>query len=121
MKISRYEHSLKLPFSRMVRAGGFVFFAGQIPMDADGQVVRGDIKAQTHAVMARLRDSLELVNLDFSDVIKVTVWLTDLEMFADFNDAYAEYFKNGLPTRSTVQAGLTMGVDIEVEIQALDR
>lgn len=121
MSIQRYESPLGLPFSRMVRAGGFVFFSGQIPLDADGQVVRGDIKEQTHAVMARLNDSLSELGLDFGDVIKVTVWLTDMNMFSDFNDVYGSYFKDGLPTRSTVQAGLGMGVDVEIEIQALER
>ena len=121
MSIQRYESPLGLPFSRMVRAGGFVFFSGQIPLDAEGQVVRGDIKEQTHAVMARLNDSLSELGLGFGDVIKVTVWLTDMNTFADFNDVYASYFKDGLPTRSTVQAGLGMGVDVEIEIQALER
>lgn len=121
MSIQRYESPLGLPFSRMVRAGGFVFFSGQIPLDAQGEVVRGDIKEQTHAVMARLQESLAEVGLGFGDVVKVTVWLTDMDTFADFNEVYASYFKDGLPTRSTVQAKLGMGVDIEIEIQALER
>lgn len=121
MRIERFESPLGLPFSRMLRANGFVFFSGQIPMDEQGQVVRGDIKAQTHAVMARLQDSLKEVGLGFGDVVKVTVWLSDLAMFADFNDVYRGYFKEGLPVRSTVQARLAMDVDLEIEIQALDR
>lgn len=121
MSIQRYESPLGLPFSRMIRAGGFVFFSGQIPMDRDGQVVRGDIKAQTAAVMERLADSLAEAGLGFEDVIKATVWLSDLALFADFNNAYRSYFKSGLPVRSTVEAKLAMGVDLEIEIQALDR
>lgn len=121
MTIQRYESPLGLPFSRMVRAGGFVFFSGQIPMGKDGQVVKGDIKIQTEAVMERLGDSLAEVGLGFEDVVKVTVWLTDLALFADFNEAYRRYFTSGLPTRSTVEAKLAMGVDLEIEIQALDR
>lgn len=120
MRIQRYESPLGLPFSRMVRAGGFVFFSGQIPMDAQGQVVKGDITAQTKAVMERLRDSLAEVELGFEDVVKVTVWLTDLSMFSDFNEEYKRYFSKGLPVRSTVEAKLAMGVDLEIEIQALD-
>lgn len=121
MTIQRYESPLGLPFSRMIRAGGFVFFSGQIPMSQDGQVVRGDIKTQTVAVMERLSDSLADVGLGFDDVIKVTVWLSDLATFADFNDTYKAYFKNGFPVRSTVEAKLAMGVDLEIEIQALER
>jgi len=90
-------------------------------MDRDGQVVRGDIKAQTVAVMERLSDSLREVDLGFEDVVKVTVWLSDLAMFADFNETYRPYFKDGLPVRSTVEAKLAMNVDLEIEIQALDR
>src|SRR3546814_2360154 len=67
MSIQRYESPLGLPFSRMIRAGGFVFFSGQIPMDSKGQVVRGDIKAQTLAVMDRLRDSLKEAGLGRSE------------------------------------------------------
>jgi reactive intermediate/imine deaminase len=121
MSIKRYESPLGLPFSRTVRAGGFVFFSGQIPMDSQGNVVRGDIKAQTQAVMERLTESLAEVGLGFGDVIKATVWLSDLAMFAEFNAVYREYFKDGLPTRSTVEAKLAMDVDLEIEIQALDR
>lgn len=121
MSIQRYESPLGLPFSRIVRAGGFVFFSGQIPMDSQGTVVRGDIRTQTQAVMDRLRDSLTEVGLGFGDVVKATVWLSDLALFAEFNEVYREYFQDGLPTRSTVQAQLAMGVDLEIEIQALDR
>ncbi len=121
MSIKRYESPLGLPFSRMVRAGGFVFFSGQIPMSREGEVVRGDIKTQTKAAMERLGDSLKEVNLGYEDVIKATVWLSDLALFADFNDEYKKYFQNGLPTRSTVQAKLALDVDVEIEVQALDR
>ena len=121
MNIERYESPLGLPFSRMIRAGGFVFFSGQIPMDQNGKVIHGDIKAQTVAVMERLADSLAEVSLGFEDVIKVTVWLSSLAMFADFNETYRSYFKGGLPVRSTVEAKLAMGVDLEIEIQAIDR
>lgn len=121
MTIQRYESPLGLPFSRIVRAGGFVFFSGQLPMDSAGQLVRGDIKAQTHAVMERLRDNLTEMGLDFADVIKVTVWLTDLSTFPDFNEVYASYFKGTYPTRSTLQSGLVMDANVEVEIQALAR
>ncbi len=121
MTIQRFESPLGLPFSRMVRAGGFVFFSGQIPLDAQGKVVRGDIKEQARAVFSRLSDSLDEVGLGFGDVVKVTVWLSDLAMFADFNQVYGEQFTDGLPVRSTVQAKLAMDVDLEIEIQALDR
>lgn len=121
MSTERFESPLGLPFSRMIRAGGFVFFSGQIPLDKNGEVVRGDITTQTRAAMDRIADNLQELGLSFSDVIKVTVWLTDLATFADFNEAYRAYFSDGYPVRSTVEARLAMDVDIEIEIQALER
>lgn len=121
MTIQRYESHSGYPFSRMVRAGGFVFFSGQVPITADGKVVRGTIKEQTHLVFERLKETLTEVGLDFSDVIKVTVWLSDVALFKDFNEVYATYFTKDHPTRSTVEAKLALDIDVEIEITALDR
>ena len=71
--------------------------------------------------MDRLAESLAEVGLGFDDVVKATVWLSDMGQFADFNQVYKEYFKNGVPVRSTVQARLALDVDIEIEIMALER
>ena len=89
--ITRYPSTLPLPFSRATRAGGFLFLSGQIPMDADGKVVRGDIREQTHAAIARIKDTLALANASLADVVRVTVWLADLAQFADFNEAYRAF------------------------------
>lgn len=121
MTIKRYESPSGMPFSRIVRAGGFVFFSGQIPMTREGKVAHGDIKEQTRMVCERLQDNLTEASLDFSDVIKVTVWLSDINMFNEFNEVYREYFTQDLPTRSTVESKLALGVDVEIEIMALDR
>ncbi|KAK52097.1 RidA family protein [Bordetella bronchiseptica] len=116
--ITRIASSLPLPFSRATIAGGFLFLSGQIPMDANGQVVRGDIRAQTDAAIARIRETLALAGAGLQDVVKVTVWLSDLALFADFNDAYKQHFQDGFPCRSTVEAKLAMEVDVEIEVQA---
>ncbi len=117
--ITRYPSSLPLPFSRATRAGGFLFLSGQIPLDASGQVVRGDIREQTHAAMERIKETLALAGASLDDVVRATIWLTDLAQFADFNEAYRSHFKDGVfPSRSTVQAALAMGVDVEIEVQA---
>lgn len=117
-KIARYPSTLPLPFSRAVRAGGFLFLSGQIPMDQDGQVVRGDIAAQTRATMDRIGESLAIAGAGFDDVVKATVWLSDLTLFQQFNAVYQSYFPNGFPVRSAVEAKLAFGVDVEVEVQA---
>jgi len=116
--ITRYPGSLPLPFSRATRAGGFLFLSGQIPMDADGQVVRGAIGEQTHAAIARIKETLALAGAGLDDVVRVTVWLSDLALFADFNEAYRSHFTQDFPSRSTVQARLAMDVDVEIEVQA---
>lgn len=109
---------VSLPLSRMVRAGGFLFLSGQIPLDADGQLVRGDIRCQTDAAIERIKDSLALARASLQDVVRVTAWLSDMALFAGFNETYGRHFTSDLPTRSTVQAKLALDVDVEIEVQA---
>lgn len=116
--IKRYTSTLPFPFSRAVRAGDFLFLSGQVPMDEEGKVVRGDIGTQTHAVLKRIGETLELAGAGFGDVVRVTVWLSDLAQFAAFNEVYRGYFADGFPTRSTVEAKLALDVDVEIEVQA---
>lgn len=116
--IRRIASPLPLPFSRATIAGGFLFLSGQIPYDAQGEVVRGSIQDQTHAVFDRLIEGLALANATLADVVKATVWLSDMALFADFNKVYAERFGDTLPTRSLVEAKLAKKVDVEIEVQA---
>ncbi|HFX1504150.1 TPA: RidA family protein [Pseudomonas aeruginosa] len=116
--IQRYPSSLPFPFSRAVRAGGFLFLSGQVPMSPTGEVVRGDIQTQTEAVMARIGETLESCGARFDQLVKVTVWLSDMAHFAGFNEVYQRHVQGALPVRSTVTAGLPLGVDVEVEVQA---
>ncbi|MFJ3461966.1 RidA family protein [Achromobacter spanius] len=116
--ITRYPSPLPMPFSRATQAGGFLFLSGQIPLDADGQVVRGDITAQTHAAIERIKETLAMAGASLKDVVRVTVWLTDLALFAQFNEAYRSHFPSDFPSRSTVEAKLALDVDVEIEVQA---
>ncbi|AZC22491.1 RidA family protein [Pseudomonas sessilinigenes] len=116
-EIQRYPSSLPLPFSRAIRVGGFLFLSGQIPMSAEGEVVHGDIRVQTDAAMQRIGDTLTECGASFDQVVKSTVWITDMQHFAGFNEVYQGYFKNGFPVRSTVAAQLALGVDVEIEVQ----
>lgn len=116
--IQRIPSSLPLPFSRAVHAGGFLFLSGQLPMDSEGQIVRGDIAVQAHATMDRIGESLALAGASFNDVVKATVWLSDLALFQQFNEVYQSYFPQGFPTRSAVEAKLAFGADVEIEVQA---
>ncbi|MHC6224920.1 RidA family protein [Pseudomonas sp. X10] len=116
--IERFPSSLPFPFSRAVKAGGFLFLSGQVPMSAEGEVVRGDIQAQTHAVFERIGESLAACGARFDQVVKATVWLSSMEHFAGFNEVYKAYFGDALPVRSTVASALALGVDVEIEVQA---
>lgn len=82
------------------------------------QPLRGDIKTQTHNVLEAISESLKVCGSNLSEVVRVTVWLSDIGLMGEFNEVYREYFGSALPTRSTVQAKLANDVDIEIEVQA---
>jgi 2-iminobutanoate/2-iminopropanoate deaminase len=108
------------PYSQGVRAGGFLFCAGQIPVaPATGQMVTGDVRAQTERVLENVKIILQDQGLDFGDVVKTTVFLANLADFAAMNEVYARYFTADFPARSTVQAAaLPRGAAVEIEVVA---
>lgn len=117
-QIIRYKSPLGLPFSRALRAGEDLYLAGQVPLDEDGNVVRGDIQTQTRAAMDRIIETLTECGASLADVVKVQVWLSDIDLFDGFNAAYAGYFSGDFPPRATVEARLSLGVDVEIQMQA---
>jgi 2-iminobutanoate/2-iminopropanoate deaminase len=108
------------PYSHAVRVGDLLFCSGQIPLDpATGNLVSGDIRAQTQRVLENLRLILEDQNLILASVVKTTVFLTNLADFAAMNEVYARYFTADYPARSTVQvAALPRGASVEIEVVA---
>src|ERR1700737_2940061 len=91
------------PYSQAVRAGDMLFVSGQIPLDpATGQIVSGDVSAQTERVMLNLRAILEAAGCNFADVVKTTIYLVDLAQFADVNEVYGRFFEPPSPARATV-------------------
>jgi 2-iminobutanoate/2-iminopropanoate deaminase len=109
------------PYNQAVKANGIVYTAGQIPLDpATGEVVPGDITAQTERVLQSLGAVLEAAGSSLDRVVKTTCFLTDLNDFAAFNAVYANFFTEAAPARSTVQVSkLPRGVLVEVEAIAL--
>jgi 2-iminobutanoate/2-iminopropanoate deaminase len=109
------------PYSQAVRAGGFVFVSGQIPLDpATGQLVGGGIAAQAERVLRSLQAILEASGSGLDRVVKTTIFLTDLGGFAEVNEVYARFFAGVTPARATVQvAALPRGAGIEIEAVAL--
>jgi len=108
------------PYSQGVRAGGFVFFSGQIPLDPlTGQVTGEDSAAQTEQVMNNIEEVLTAANLGFDDVVKTTIFLVDLADFAAVNEVYGRRFTQDPPARSTVEVkGLPRGSRVEIEVVA---
>ena len=112
------------PYSQAIAAGPFVFASGQIGLDpATGTLVEGGIDVQTRQVMANIGAVLRAADLDFSAVVKTTIFLADMNDFAAVNAIYAESFAGMTPpARSTVAAaGLPRGARVEIEALALRR
>src|SRR5438270_5842339 len=108
------------PYSQGIVANGFLYTAGQIPIDpATSQVVQGDIRAQTERVMANLAAVLSTVGASWKDVVKTTVFLHDMNDFPVVNEAYGRALGDARPARSTVQvSALPRGVLVEIEAVA---
>jgi 2-iminobutanoate/2-iminopropanoate deaminase len=111
------------PYSQAVRAGDLLFLSGQIPLDpATGQIVTGDVVAQTDRVMRNLRAILEAAGCALADVVRTTIYLVDLAQFAAVNEAYGRFFEPPYPARATVQvAALPRGAQVEIDAVALVR
>jgi 2-iminobutanoate/2-iminopropanoate deaminase len=109
------------PFSQAIRANGFLFVSGQVPVDpATRQVVAGDFRAQAERVFANLAAILEADGSSFDRVVRVGVFLQDMDDFARLNEIYSEYFRSDPPARTTVQAArLPKDVLIEIDVIAL--
>jgi 2-iminobutanoate/2-iminopropanoate deaminase len=112
------------PYSQAIRVSNMVFTSGQIPIDpATGQLVEGGIEGQTHRVLKNLQAVLAAADLDFSRVVKTTVFLKDMGHFAAMNSIYAEYFEtkhSPAPARSTVEvARLPKDALVEIELIAV--
>ena len=108
------------PYNHGVRTGDLLFCAGQIPIDpATSNLISGDIKAQTERVLQNVKAILDDQKLTFANVVKSTVFLTNLGDFAGMNEIYAKYFTENFPARSTVQvAALPKGANVEIEVVA---
>jgi len=110
------------PYSHAIRTGSLVFTSGQIPIDGEGNVAGDDIVEQTKQSLRNLGAVLEAGGLGPSDVIKTTVYMTDLALFGKMNEVYGKFFGDNPPARSTVGvAALPKGVLVEIEAVAAAR
>jgi 2-iminobutanoate/2-iminopropanoate deaminase len=107
------------PYSQAVLSNGFAFLSGQIPLDpATGQIIEGDIAAQTQRVLENLKAVLESCGSSLAKVVKTTVYLKDLGEFTRMNEVYARYFPANAPARATVEAS-RLPRDARVEIDCI--
>lgn len=111
------------PYSQAIDAGDYVFVSGQVPIDPKtGELVTGDIAAQTDRVLDNLGAVLEAAGCSFGDVVKTTIYLLDLGDFATVNATYAKRFTSAPPARATVQvSALPVGARVEIDAIAKKR
>ena len=109
------------PYNQSVKAGNTLYVSGQIPIDpASGELVKAGIESETHQVMKNLQAILEEAGMSFGNVVKTTIFLTDMKTFPQVNEVYGTYFSSDFPARETVQvAALPKGVDVEISVIAV--
>ena len=108
------------PYSQAVKAGGLVIASGQIGMDLSGKMVETGIEDETKQALENLKATLEAAGASLSDIVKTTVFLTDLKEYAKMNGIYSQYFTEGFPARSTVEvSALAKGAKVEIEAIAI--
>jgi 2-iminobutanoate/2-iminopropanoate deaminase len=108
------------PYNQAMKVGDFLFVSGQIPMDAvTGDIVKSGIQDETEKVMENLAAILKEAGMDFSNVVKSSIFITDMNQFALINEVYAKYFPTNAPARETVQvAALPKFVNVEISVIA---
>jgi 2-iminobutanoate/2-iminopropanoate deaminase len=108
------------PYNQAVQFGELVFVSGQIALDAEsGALIQGSIEEETHKVMQNLKAVLEAADSSLDNVIKSSIFVSDMGMFNRINSVYAEYFTGEHPARETVEvAGLPKGVNVEISVIA---
>ncbi|HEY0896849.1 MAG TPA: RidA family protein [Sphingobacteriaceae bacterium] len=109
------------PYSQAVQAGNMLFLSGQIALDpATGELVAGDLASETRQVMENIRAVLAEAGADLADVVKTTIFLTDMGDFQAVNEVYGKYFEGNFPARETVAvAGLPKNVRVEISVIAV--
>ena len=109
------------PYSQAVQFGNTLYLSGQVAIDpATGQLNMSDLETETHQVMKNIKAILNEAGFDFSDVVKTSIFLSDMVYFPRVNQVYASYFSENFPARETVQvAGLPLKVNVEISVIAV--
>ncbi len=108
-----------VPLSEAVEANGLVFLSGQIHLDENTELLEGSTADKTHQTMKNVQTILEKVGLSFADVVKATIYVTEMSMFGELNKVYASYFENEYPAREVVCVKeLPLGASLEISMVA---
>ncbi len=111
------------PYSQAVRANGLVFLSGQVAFVPEtGELELSSLEAETHQVMKNIQAVLDEAKLSFEHIVKTTIFLSDMSLFAQVNAVYGTYFKGDFPARETVAVkGLPRGVNVEISMTAVEK
>jgi 2-iminobutanoate/2-iminopropanoate deaminase len=109
------------PYNQAVQVGSTLFISGQVCIDpASGELRNKDLQEETHQVMHNLKAILQRAGMDFGNVVKTTIFITDMNRFSEMNEVYAKYFDNDFPARETVQvSALPKFVNVEISMIAV--
>ncbi len=110
---------MALPFSPSITKNGFVFTSGQVYLTKEGKLLEGTIEEQTHQVMENLKKVLEREGVSFKNVVKTTIYITDMSLYSKMNEVYGSYFSDPYPARETVCVKeLPLGARLEISMIA---
>ncbi len=108
------------PYSQAVKVGNMIFLSGQVALDTAGNLVMDNIQVETHQVMKNIAALLTEAGAGFEHIVKTTIFLTDMALFAEVNEVYGSYFINNFPARETVAVkGLPKNVHVEISVTAV--
>lgn len=119
ISIIRYATTKPFPFSDAVQVNGFVFLSGHVAMSPEGKPFYGSVTEQTRHIMYAIRETLARAHTTLANIVKVQVWLSNMEHFSEFNAAYSSFFPEGFPARSVVTSHLAFDLDVEIEVLAI--
>jgi 2-iminobutanoate/2-iminopropanoate deaminase len=111
------------PYSQAVKAGGFIFISGQLPVDpVTNNLIDGSIEEQTHQVIGNIKNILQEAGSSLLDVVKINIYVDDIDNFSSINSVYAQYFKEECPARCFVEVSkLPKAASVEIELVAIER
>lgn len=114
-----HPSTLPYPFAKATELNGILYLSGQVSMSAKAEPIHGSVAQQTKIVMENIKNTLVSLESNLDHIFKVTVWLSDMAYFQEFNEIYQTFFKHNFPARSVIASQLAFNLDVEIEVQAI--